>query len=283
MLLSLPGRGRDGRPGWLARVRRPEYTGRNRCVPCTAINLVVAAVLTIVAWSYHPAVGVAVGVSSGGLIALLGYLVPGTPTLTARYLPERVHAWFGAHGPPSTTVAAFDAERVLADAGVIVYDEGVDDLVVAPSFETAWTERMRALADLGRDELYLAALVGVEPDRLALDWQGEAFTAWVDDRWVGQWESRAAFVADVAAAGVFEAGTLEWSTLSLAQQSQVLGVLRLFLERCPTCDGDIALGQEVVRSCCRPVDVIAATCQACAARVFETPYDVARFRLDEAA
>ena len=100
----------DGRDFRLPRFRRPEYTGENRCLPCTVVNLVFASVLSgAVATVSSPAAAVAVFVLSVALIAVRGYLVPGTPTLTARYLPDRVLARFDSHEPGDVTTEQADA------------------------------------------------------------------------------------------------------------------------------------------------------------------------------
>ncbi len=82
-------------PSPLERFREPEYTGENRCVPCTVINSVLAVVLTLIASALGPVAALVVLVGSAASIYYRGYLVPGTPELTQRYLPDRVLALFG--------------------------------------------------------------------------------------------------------------------------------------------------------------------------------------------
>ncbi|WP_254762410.1 hypothetical protein [Natrinema marinum] len=85
-------------------LKQPEYTGENRCEPCTVLNLLIAAVVgSLVARKSRLGGLVAVGVSLA-LIYLRGYLVPGTPTLTKRYLPPAVLRWFGKD--PESEVAS---------------------------------------------------------------------------------------------------------------------------------------------------------------------------------
>lgn len=255
----------------LGAVRNPEYTGENRCVPCTVVNLLIAVVLASIGWVLAPLVGVVVGVLGVAAIWLRGYLIPGTPTLTKRYFPDRVLAWFDK--PPETyTPEELDVEEILLTEGVLVETADGTDLKVAPDFRAAWAERMRA-NDRDRDAASLAWLLDIDPDRLSVEPSGEAMVARVDGEWVGQWESRAAFVADIAAATVFEDRGGTWAELPTWARSEVLGGLRLFLERCPTCTGDVVLEQTVVESCCRDIDVVALTCQACGARLFETPIE----------
>jgi len=81
-------------------LRQPEYTGENRCEPCTVLNLAIAMILGS-AISRKSKLGGIIGFSiSLGLIYLRGYLVPGTPTLTKRYLPAEVLRWFGKDTEP---------------------------------------------------------------------------------------------------------------------------------------------------------------------------------------
>lgn len=80
-------------------LRRPEYVGENRCLPCTVVNVAIAVAgsALIGARSRRRRGGLlALGALAGSLAAiyLRGYLVPGTPWLTKRYLPERALAAF---------------------------------------------------------------------------------------------------------------------------------------------------------------------------------------------
>lgn len=77
------------------RFREPEYTGENRCMPCTVLNAALALALTVAAAAFGPVTALVVFVGSFASIYFRGYLVPGTPELTKRYLPARVLALFG--------------------------------------------------------------------------------------------------------------------------------------------------------------------------------------------
>ncbi|QLH75926.1 hypothetical protein HZS55_00785 [Halosimplex rubrum] len=104
----------------VTRLRRPEYTGENRCLPCTVLNVGIASAgatllgAWLVAAGYETAaagVATAVLVVSLATIWLRGYLVPGTPTLTKRHLPAPVLAAFGKtpDGSPEGIAAGVDA------------------------------------------------------------------------------------------------------------------------------------------------------------------------------
>jgi hypothetical protein len=255
-------------------IRNPEYTGENRCIPCTAANVVVAGGLALGVGVLNPLAGVGVLGASLAAIYLRGYLVPGTPELTKRAFDKDPRAR-RAFVPETFDPETFDAERILLDAGAIVADPDADDVTVDAEFEAAWFERMARLGDGETDVSELAEFVDVDPERLSLTYHSDAFVARIDGRRIGQWESRAAFVADVAAARELAARAPGWDALPLTYRSQVLGGLRICLERCPLCDGDVEIGQDVVQSCCRTYDVVAATCTGCDARLFEAEFDPA--------
>ena len=76
----------------LDRIREPEHTGENRCVPCTVVNAAIAVAATAFASIVAVEAAAVVLVGSVLAIGLRGYLVPGTPALTRRYLPDRVRS-----------------------------------------------------------------------------------------------------------------------------------------------------------------------------------------------
>lgn len=82
-------------PSLLDRLRQPAYTGENRCTPCTALNVAIAVVVSALVGRRRRALGLLVLGVSLAAIYLRGYLVPGTPQLTARYLPEDVRRSIG--------------------------------------------------------------------------------------------------------------------------------------------------------------------------------------------
>lgn len=271
----------------LDRVRRPEYTGDNRCVPCTAVNTVVAiGVAVAVGYAVTAAAGSALGTAVGGLVFTLsvaaiylrGYLVPGTPTLTKRYFPERVLAWFDKADPgsevgpgvddPAGDIEPLDVEAELVGAGVLE-EKSHGDLGLSPAFSAEFRDQIERERDEESDREAVASIVGIDPDELAFEDYGAAFVAHAGGRNVGRWESRAAFLADVAAGRVLPAYYDDWDDTGPAGRGQLLAGLRLFVEQCPACDGQVRFGQDVVESCCRTTDVIAVTCEDCGARLFE--------------
>lgn len=265
-------------PGVVDRLRRPEYTGENRCVPCTLVNLAIAALLAVLVALLlptrgAPALGGLVLLGAVGAIYLRGYLVPGTPWFTRTYFPDRLLRWFDKSPAANGAVESdwgdsLDVEATLVRAGALTECADVDDLCLTPAFRDDWNRRLAELREEDTSRADLAGLLGVDPDDLEFDEFGDAFLARTDGRRVGQWESRAAFLADVGAADVL-ADWSGWDALDVGQRGELLNGVRLFVETCPTCGGRVVFDEEVARSCCRQYDVAVVACEDCGARLFE--------------
>lgn len=258
----------------VAALRQPEYTGENRCLPCTILNvLLVAAVgIAIGAW-LTPAPGIAAGALGLGLIYVRGYVVPGTPMLTERFLPEAILAYFEHGGPDSAAPAGredseFDPESELLAAGALTPCADRDDLCLVSLFRTSWRSEMRsATTDL--DEAIHRILPPSFDDPVDVEERGQAVVTQVSGQTVAQWPSRAAFIADAAGAAALAEFDSEWAHRGFAERTQLLAGLRLWLDNCSVCGGHVELSEDTVESCCRSVDVIEAACTSCGARIFE--------------
>jgi len=251
-------------------------------------NLVIAAALSVAVGYglFAAAAGTGPAVAAGAVVFLLGaaaiylrgYLVPGTPTLTKRYFPDGVLAWFGkaedraSGGVKFNTVSdepvGVDVEAVLLDAGVLV-ERPDGDLEPIPEFHREWRAEIESLRDSESLHEAFASIVEHDADELEFEEREVTFTASVDGRRVGFWESRAAFLADVAAGRVLPAHLDDWEDLDSVARGQLLAGLRLFAEQCPACDGPAVLGQETVQSCCHEQEVVTVSCRECGARLFE--------------
>ena len=277
----------------LRQYQDPEYTGANRCYPCTLVNGVIGVLLSGGAGVAGTTVATAaVGVAAAALVLVVsaatiyfkGYLVPGTPTLTKRYFPPWLLALFGkapetaASGmseqtagdeaePPAEDI---DLESFLVEAGAIEPCENGADLCLTDAFRADWEQAIERIGDseVGRDRL--PAILDTTAEEVTVEEHGEAFRARVDGQYVGTWESRAAFVADIAAADVLSEWLEDWDGVPVAHRGQLLNGLRLFLTTCPACGGDLAFGTDTVESCCTTNEVAAVSCRQCETRVFES-------------
>ncbi len=262
----------------VGRLRQPAYTGENRCLPCTAVNLVIAAGASVLVGilAVNPLGAVAAG--AGGvavfgvavaLIYLRGYLVPGTPTLTKRYLPLWVLRRFGKV-PPAPTAGDLDPEAVLTAVDALEDCPDGPDLCLTDWFRRTWYDAIDRLdsADAGRERLL--DVLGLEPREVEVREFDQAFQVYVGDQRLGIWPSEAAFLADLGAATVLADRWPEWSNVAIADRAHLLNGLRLFIDRCPSCGTVPEFGTEEVQSCCGSYDVAAVECDGCGARLFES-------------
>ncbi len=254
----------------LEAIRQPKYTGENRCRPCIVVNTLIAVAMSgFLSVLATPIVGGLAFLVCVIAIYLRGYLVPGTPTLTKRYLPDRVRRLFGTHLEDAETTSdggIGDAEPLLRATGVVVDCPDEDDLCLEATFRTAWHERLATLED---DETRLEALASrldLEAGKLALEGSTGGYVARYGGDRIGIWPSEAAFLADLAAAPALD-GHAGWQDLTADEQGAVLAGLRVFLEACPTCGGEIDGNEETVESCCSTATRMALECGDCGARL----------------
>lgn len=281
----------------VSRLRRPEYTGENRCLPCTVVNLALAAVASIgvgaVAWSAaSPIAGVAAAAvvlaSSTASIYLRGYLVPGTPELTKRYLPHWVLSRFGKEPDPAVGTDGgrppqepatqlpsedFNPETVLLEAGALEEDPDHPDLRLASDFRTAWYDAVDRIDDTGDYDAIFAILEVEDGDVELTETEAGKVRVDVDGGFVGVWPSRAALLADLGGAAALADEYADWSDLGGHRRGELLGGLRLFVDRCPTCGATPEFGEETVETCCTSRGMAVVECPDCGARLFEAAAD----------
>lgn len=240
-------------------LRQPEYTGENRCLPCTIVNVGLAAALAIgVGLMSTGGLGVGVFLAALVVISLRGYLVPGTPRLTEQYLPASVLRLFGKDpvGDRSLEAPAADAPwETLVAAGVV--DRGDDELALTAAFREP-LQRATSRRSEPPDADDVATLVGAN----TVESKGpQAFA--IDGSRLLRWESDAALVADVVAASVLRE-RLDWDTLDGDDRLELLRRIRLLLERCPACGGAVERDDERLDPCCQPPHVsVWTTCREC--------------------
>lgn len=276
-------------PSVLDRLRQPEHTGENRCVPCTAVNVVLAlagSLLVSVLWV--PAAAVAF-VAALAVIWLRGYLVPGTPALTRRHLPDRVLAAFGKTATPARDrteswetververerTESVDAEAYLRELDVVTTPEDADDgaeVRLAEGFVADHGEAVDADREEPRDAAVVADMFDLEPDEVAFE--DRPYPAVRVGVRIRKWPGEAALLADVAAHEVLADRSADadraWPSLPMEQRQSILESLRRLSETCPACGGPVARTEETVESCCASGEVIARICEDCDARLAE--------------
>lgn len=280
----------DATVSLLDRIRNPEYTGENRCIPCTVVNLVIAGVASGLIAFVRIDVATALFVLSLPFIYFRGYLVPGTPALTKRYLPQRLLAVFDKHpaagnagtGETWETIEkleehranAVDPEQFLVDADVVEPGEDGDEPRLTDGFSRSLERRIAESRDDAVDLARVAVAFDAQPANATR--KDRDYPAIKIGRRVRRWPSEAALVADVAAHEALDERTDRWTDVPLEQRQEMLATLRSVHETCPACDGDLGETADTVESCCGTHEVIALACRDCGDHLSERSPDVDR-------
>lgn len=271
--------------GGIAGFRRPEYTGENRCWPCTAVNLGVLAALCVPLGLLWPAAGAVAGLAGAAVVWYRGYLFPYTPRLAPRlirWLPgDPFHRRRG--GESLETLAGegsdrgdVDGERVLrtlVESDAVVPDG--EGLVLTDRFRTQWTEAMDELAGSSPDELANAALgaSSVAASSEAIEGPDRTYVVLSDGSGNVSWLERPVAIAETAAAEVLASLDVPAERRDVAAHAACA-----FLDRCPACGDDVV--ETSANSCCGgivPTPTVAAprvlACETCDVRFFtlDTP------------
>lgn len=266
-------------PDSLAGLRRDEYTGANRCWPCTVLNTaLLAAATAVLGWATTPFAGAVAAVAGLAAIWLRGYLVPYTPRITGRLLPLLPGDRFGHAAPPSAPTATDGAgrEQSAPEATPAVSSDGVsagrtdaasgtdvveallaadvlavdgEALALDPGFRDAWRATIADSSEADPDA-FADALTA------AIPWVADAGVVtdggrqWIrltdaDDRLVAEtWLSPPAAAADLTAVRTLADRT----DLPPDRRTLAAPPLRQFLERCPRCDAELDVSSP--RACC---------------------------------
>ncbi|MFC7070656.1 hypothetical protein ACFQL9_13460 [Halobaculum lipolyticum] len=275
----------------LTRYRDPEYTGANRCLPCTIGNLLISAVISAAVAAVSTIGGAIVFVGASAVIYFKGYLIPGTPTLTERYFPTWLLEIFGKGpttaeglatadeddeaaviGPHQSSDGSVDLEQFLIEYDLVEATSTGEDLQLTQAFNEEWQFEMDRVYDENLSAKQVAAAFHIDDisETTVIEQEG-TYSLTTDGSSIGRWPSRAALVADVAAAHLLARRVDTWGEYSTQSRGVILNGLRVFLQRCPGSGGAVTLREETVESCCTSQQVIAATCEETGERILEQP------------
>jgi len=263
-------------------LRQPEYTGQNRCWACTAINCVMAVVLAAVLSALSVAlatppipavIGVVVLILSGLAIWLRGYLIPGTSTMTKRYMPVWMLAWFdnaadSRSGPSAAGPARSDSDTLeaqLVEAGILVYGSN-DELRLSDRF----TEACQQAIDTQQSSVDVTDVVeaiGYDPAAVEIERHDDAATAAINGTLLHKCPSTTAVQIDLASAAVLADWLATWDEMVAAERGQLLRGVRLFVDECPA--GERTTLRPAIESCCGTGQVAGVVCEASGERLLE--------------
>lgn len=286
-----------------------DYIGENRCTPCTVLNVAIALLVGAVVSKKSKYVGYISLVASLVVIYFRGYLIPGTPSLTKRYLPGKLLEMFGKEptqasggighveglnlsdssvdtGKPGSgkmsressehpDIPSMNVSSYLVEVDVLEPCPDHNDLCVTDKFESGWSNEIEELLDediVPRTIIDLFGLEGTSEDYI-VETHAEAWSLYQNDGIAGQWPSRLALVIDLASASILSRRDSNWTKRSPKEKGEVLSSVRIFLNRCPNNEGTVQFKEELVESCCQSHEVLAAECSNSGERVFEHSTD----------
>lgn len=254
----------------LERVRQDEYIGENRCTPCTILNLLIAISVSGVIGAFTRVGAVLVFFIFIAIIYLRGYLLPGTPSLTKQYFPDRLLNLFHAPSSHDSIKNSDQTERrlILESADAIRLTPDESDISLALSFKREWNDQMNQLRDGDQYKHFIEELSLAEND-VSLSNSGDVYVEVSDAKRV-QWGSETALIADAAASSVLSDRYHKWENVPLETKHDLLKGLRVFLDECPACGGDTTFVREnIPTGCCSSMRVSVSKCTDCGSRLVE--------------
>jgi len=227
--------------GRLTGVRRPAYTGSNRCWPCTAANAAIVVVLAVLLWPYSRPLAALALLGGAVLVALRGYVVPGTPRFAPRLVaPLPIEFGHDSDVGSGTLGEEVDPETVvgaLLREGVFRADD--DDLFLEERFRAAWEARMVDLREASDATLASRAAAAAGGDVDARVYGDRLLLAGGRDVWL----SRAVAIAETAAVETLT----EWGVPADCR-APAAQPLRTFVRTCPVCGSEVR--ETTLQNCC---------------------------------
>jgi hypothetical protein len=282
-------------------LKNEEYIGENRCWPCTIANCVIGFVLgsvlttmlilrTPVSVVQSLFIGVLFTSISYILIYARGYLIPKTPELTKKHLPQKILKIFGKSNNHKFNIEDpwhisvdtdshnwnSDVDSVLTDIGALEECENKDDLCITDKFDRQWRRKLDDIEDNAVTGSKVARKIGFSSNsdyyiESKLMEDSTYHVLMTGDTVVAQWPSEAAIYADFTALMVLESWIDGWDELPPNTRGKLTHGLRLFLDDCPTSGGDTVIDEKKVESCCDSTRVITIECADTGELIIEQP------------
>ncbi len=157
-------------------------------------------------------------------------------------------------------------EELLLSAGIVEETPAGNDLRLTDEFESTWHRLSKQMRDSDRVMRWFARTRNVPRERVETTTYGELFVIEIDGSVAGRWPSEAAFLAETVVRPTLREWLpeSEYERLSPDLFRKLSSRLLLFLERCPSCDGELAFADEDDDEIVR----VSLSCTACGATLF---------------
>ncbi len=255
-----------------ARFQNPEYTGANRCIFCTILNLGIAIVVGVLLYSVSRYLAALVFVAFAITIYLRGYLIPGTPWLTQRLLPDPLFSHIKNHSQrgPQYSVTELASEITpgnLADSSSDETDRGISSTSI---IQEAIQERIKEFNESSNDGIReaIGSVLDISPDSVNIREYPNDFMISIQGEGAVRWVSRTAFLFDLATILEYRSHGRD-EIRDIQDLNQRFAGLRSQLDRCPRCKTELELEETQSVVCCGASTVMALLCPECNTRLFE--------------
>lgn len=255
---------------FLGRLRAPEYTGSNRCRPCTLLNGmvigvsigVVLLVLRELGVAWLPSIGISLVLSVVGVAALYlrGYVVPGTPELTARYLPAAVRARLGKDGSGAADPDGNTPSARLAAADILDFPDPDEPMGVTATFREEVNRLATQMEDLDAADAIFGDMLAIPTTELWRREFGGACKILAGGKLVGKWTSSARYQSQMAMVAAVRDRIDEWAELPPSERVELVAEVRRRDQGCQECDAPLTI---VRTSCCGGTAVTRLECERC--------------------
>ena len=166
---------------------------------------------------------------------------------------------------PTADPEVIDGQGLVArfvGAGILREDEEVDDLRLTDEFRADWWERINGYRDDDRTRREMARFAEVDPETVTLDETGDGrFVVYHGEAKLGEWPSRAAFIADLALQPTIKSWLPVWDRIDPVSRGNLLARIRAFLETCPSCMGLLEVEEQTDAETGR--DEVSVACEDC--------------------
>lgn len=214
-------------------LRNPAYTGSNRCVPCTVLNITIATLGAILVFFTLHAANVSFALELTSILLLIaflliwlrGYLLPYTPTLTKRYVPDWLLTRFG-----KTPADPFADTVDLTETTILAPCEDADSYRLAPAIEQEITEA-ESIIDITADADRFLTQLATDP---VLERELDRWTATTKGTHIRTWDSDSTLRLEIAITEVLAWHLQIWNELAGVERTQLLATVRYLYEQTQT-------------------------------------------------
>lgn len=244
-------------------LKQPNYTGENRCLPCTILNSLIAIAIASVFSYYNTVAGAITFLLCFVIIYLRGYLVPYTPELTKRYFPSWLLTLFQKGGQNRRARSSeIVPEQFLIKEQILVPYTDQDDLFLSNEFSAQFRDFSTKETSEMVDDDQLRVIFGYENKAVSYSQLDDTVIVCLDGQIVAEWDSDIAFLSDIISGTILSKNT-KWKEISIMDRVNILKGIRIFIPVCPKCGHPTTTNIQPVETCCDRYKSVVVGCEQC--------------------